>query len=136
MSAVLEYYSALPRVFFHDACMHMYTCRPALTHMVDNPHAHEHFCSPHVHSCTHTHTQIYTDTHCTHTHTHTHLTVNVNRSFLAAAQQEKRREREALESGLMFSRDRLVEAVAVSNSCSKYGAVVLCSVSRVQITHL
>ena len=41
--------------------------------------------------------------------------VNVNRqgSFLAAAQQEKMREREALESGLMFSRDRLVEMIPV-----------------------
>ena len=38
---------------------------------------------------------------------------HVNRSFLAAAQQEKRLEREALESGLMFSRDRLNEATAV-----------------------
>ncbi len=34
-------------------------------------------------------------------------------NFMAAAQQEKRREREALESGLMFSRDRLTEATVV-----------------------
>lgn len=42
--------------------------------------------------------------------------VNVNRptSFLDAAQQEKMREREALASGLMFSRDRLIEMIAVS----------------------
>lgn len=41
--------------------------------------------------------------------------VNVNRrtSFLDAAQQEKMREREALESGLMFSRDRLIEMIPV-----------------------
>ena len=41
--------------------------------------------------------------------------VNVNRpkSFLDAAQREKLREREARESGLMFSRDRLIEMIAV-----------------------
>lgn len=41
--------------------------------------------------------------------------VNVNRrtSFLDAAQQEKMRERENLESGLMFSRDRLIEMIPV-----------------------
>ena len=43
-------------------------------------------------------------------------TVNVNRpkSFLDAAQREKMREREARESGLMFSRDRLIEMIPVS----------------------
>ena len=42
--------------------------------------------------------------------------VNVNRpkSFLDAAQREKLREREARESGLMFSRDRLIEMIPVS----------------------
>lgn len=42
-------------------------------------------------------------------------TVNVNRpkSFLDAAQREKLREREARESGLMFSRDRLIEMIPV-----------------------
>jgi len=40
--------------------------------------------------------------------------VNVNRSFMDAAYKEKMREREALESGLMFSRDRLFEMIAVS----------------------
>lgn len=46
------------------------------------------------------------------------LTVNVNRptSFLDAAQQEKMREREALESGLMFSRDRLIEMIPVNHT--------------------
>ena len=41
--------------------------------------------------------------------------VNVNRpkSFLDAAQREKLREREARESGLMFSRDRLIEMIPV-----------------------
>ncbi len=41
--------------------------------------------------------------------------VNVNHptSFLDAAQQEKMREREALASGLMFSRDRLIEMMPV-----------------------
>ena len=39
--------------------------------------------------------------------------MNRQGSFLAAAQQEKMREREALESGLMFSRDRLVEMMLV-----------------------
>ena len=41
--------------------------------------------------------------------------VNVNRptSFMDAAQQEKMREREALASGLMFSRDRLIEMIPV-----------------------
>ena len=34
-------------------------------------------------------------------------------SFMDAAQREKMREREALESGLMFSRDRLIEMIAV-----------------------
>ena len=34
-------------------------------------------------------------------------------SFVDAAQREKMREREALESGLMFSRDRLIEMIAV-----------------------
>lgn len=44
--------------------------------------------------------------------------VNVNHptSFLDAAQQEKMREREALASGLMFSRDRLIEMIPV-NKC-------------------
>lgn len=41
------------------------------------------------------------------------MNVNKQGSFLAAAQQEKMREREALESGLMFSRDRLVEMIMV-----------------------
>ena len=43
------------------------------------------------------------------------LAENVNRrtSFMDAAQQEKMREREALESGLMFSRDRLIEMIPV-----------------------
>ena len=43
--------------------------------------------------------------------------VNVNRpkSFLDAAQREKMREREARESGLMFSRDRLIEMIPVSS---------------------
>jgi hypothetical protein len=43
-------------------------------------------------------------------------TVNVNRpkSFLDAAQREKLKEREARESGLMFSRDRLIEMIPVS----------------------
>ncbi len=40
--------------------------------------------------------------------------VNVNKSFLDAANKEKLREREALESGLMFSRDRLFEMIPVS----------------------
>ena len=35
-------------------------------------------------------------------------------SFLDAAQQEKLREREALASGLMFSRDRLIEMIPVT----------------------
>ena len=43
--------------------------------------------------------------------------VNVNRNFLDAANKEKMREREALESGLMFSRDRLFEMVAVRSCC-------------------
>ena len=39
--------------------------------------------------------------------------MNVNRSFLDAANKEKLREREALEAGLMFSRDRLMEIIPV-----------------------
>ena len=48
--------------------------------------------------------------------TYTPDIVNVNRpkSFLDAAQREKMREREARESGLMFSRDRLIEMIPVS----------------------
>ena len=44
-----------------------------------------------------------------------YVSVNVNRpkSFLDAAQQEKMREREALEAGL-WSRDRLIEMIPVS----------------------
>ena len=43
--------------------------------------------------------------------------VNVNRNFLDTANKEKMREREALESSLMFSRDRLFEMVAVRSCC-------------------
>ena len=40
--------------------------------------------------------------------------VSGHKSFLDAAQHEKLREREALEAGLMFSRDRLIEMIPVS----------------------
>ena len=42
------------------------------------------------------------------------MNVNCPKSFLDAAQREKLREREARESGLMFSRDRLIEMTPVS----------------------
>ena len=50
--------------------------------------------------------------------------VNVNRptSFLDAAQQEKMREREALASGLMFSRDRLIEMIPVIYALNQHGS--------------
>ncbi len=59
------------------------------------------------------------------------LPVNRAANFMAAAQQEKRREREALESGLMFTRDRLTEATVVRLTTHAH---ILCLIKVVTLT--
>ncbi len=53
-----------------------------------------------------------------------------HKSFLAAAQNEKLRERQALEAGLMFARDRLIEMIPVKLASQLSNYLIIANLLR------